>query len=59
VYTVANSKLPINATHSDESSGIGLQNVKRRLELSYPDSFELEVENTTDEYCVRLKLNLV
>lgn len=59
VYTVANSKLSINATHSDESSGIGLQNVKRRLELSYPDNFELEVEDTTEEYCVRLKLNLV
>lgn len=59
IYTVANSKLPQNLMNKDEQSGIGLQNVKRRLELSYPDNFELEIEEKATEYLVRLKLNLV
>lgn len=59
IYTVANSKLPQNLVNSEEQSGIGLKNVKRRLELSYPDNFELEIEDKADEYRVRLKLNLV
>jgi sensor histidine kinase YesM len=51
--------LPQNLTNQEEQSGIGLKNVKRRLELSYPDNFELEIEDKADEYRVRLKLNLV
>lgn len=59
IYTVANSKLPQSLVNQEEQSGIGLKNVKRRLELSYPDNFELEIEDNADEYRVRLKLNLV
>ncbi|MFN8345689.1 MAG: histidine kinase [Spirosomataceae bacterium] len=59
IYTVANSRLPDNLMNKEEQSGIGLNNVKRRLELSYPDNFELEIEDKADEYRVRLKLNLV
>lgn len=59
IYTVANSKLPQSLVNQEEQSGIGLKNVKRRLELSYPDNFELEIEDTAEEYRVRLKLNLV
>jgi len=59
IYTVANSKLPQNLISQEEQSGIGLKNVKRRLELSYPDNFELEIEDKANEYRVRLKLNLV
>lgn len=59
IYTVANSKLPQSLISSEEQSGIGLKNVKRRLELSYPDNFELEIEDKADEYRVRLTLNLV
>ena len=42
-----------------EKSGIGLQNVKRRLDLSYPDNYELNVEETENRYAVELKLNLI
>ncbi len=58
IYTVENSKLPDNILKSEEKSGIGLQNVKRRLALSYPDNFDLKIDETADFFRVRLKLNL-
>jgi two-component system sensor histidine kinase AlgZ len=57
VYTVENSKL--QSAHSEnEKSGIGLQNVKRRLELSYPGNYELNVSDLPDRYSIQLKLIL-
>jgi LytS/YehU family sensor histidine kinase len=56
IYTVENSKLPIKA--EGEKSGIGLQNVRRRLELSYPGQYELLEEDRSDRYFVQLKLDL-
>lgn len=57
-YTVANSKIKGNNPVAGEKSGIGLQNVKRRLDLSYPDLYELDVNDAPDEFRVKLKLIL-
>lgn len=38
--------------------GIGLNNVKRRLELLYPDRHQLEVHESEEAYLVILKLSL-
>ncbi|MDW3652742.1 MAG: histidine kinase [Bacteroidia bacterium] len=38
--------------------GIGLQNVKRRLELVYPGKYELEIHESGDRYEIRLELEL-
>lgn len=55
-YIVENSKL---ATSADkEASGIGLQNVKRRLDLSYPNQYELTIKDLNKTYWVELKLEL-
>lgn len=57
IYTVENSK--INALPSEQGkSGIGLQNVKRRLELTYGEGYDLEVRDLPDRYYVQLKLLL-
>lgn len=53
-FEVANKKAPKT---TEEKSGIGLQNVKRRLELSYPGQYILEVNDTPAEYRVRLAIN--
>lgn len=55
-YKVENSKS--NHVTSDTKSGIGLQNVKRRLELSYPDHYELTVKDLDKKYIVELNLQL-
>ena len=44
--------------HQSEVGGIGLKNVKRRLELIYPNQYDLTIENENDKYAVNLKLKL-
>lgn len=41
-----------------KSGGIGLQNVKRRLEILYPKTHELNIENKLNEYNINLKVKL-
>src|SRR5258706_5458847 len=56
-YTVENTKLK-SLVETREKSGIGLQNMKRRLELSYPGSYALKTDDQPDRYFVQLKLSL-
>ncbi len=39
-------------------SGIGLENVKRRLELIYPNRHTLEIENANEKYSVLLNIQI-
>jgi len=57
-YTVENSKVNTVSPVSDGKSGIGLQNVKRRLALSYPDRHVLNIEDLPDRYRVQLNITL-
>jgi len=38
--------------------GIGLKNVKRRLELLYPENHELTMHDSEDSFLIVLKLDL-
>jgi two-component system, LytTR family, sensor histidine kinase AlgZ len=58
IYEVENSKIPSSKPESEEKSGIGLQNVKRRLALSYPDRYTLDIQSRPDRYTVKLKITL-
>lgn len=40
----------------DKGSGIGLENVRQRLNLRYPDKFELKIDETEDWFTVALTL---
>src|SRR5690606_609936 len=57
IYTVENSKLD-DSPNANGKSGIGLQNVQRRLELSYPGRHELTISDLPDRYSVQLKIAL-
>lgn len=41
------------------TQGIGLENVKKRLALLYPDKHELRINDSEDLYTVDLKINIV
>ncbi len=42
---------------SPEKGGVGLHNLKKRLELIYPNGHELRIEKTKTTYAVHLNLN--
>ncbi len=53
---VKNSK--DNSPTTETSGGIGLANVKRRLELLYPGRHTLQIDNSDDTYTVQLQLSI-
>ena len=57
-FTVCNTKHHNHsATNIDKNmSGVGLKNIKRRLELLYPKNHKLEIKTTEGNYAVSLQL---
>lgn len=42
----------------DSVSGIGIENVRKRLEILYPKKYELNIKNSQTEFVVDLKIDL-
>ena len=57
-FQVENNKGIIDKPDPGEYSGVGLENVKRRLELLYPDKHELIIHDLADRFVVHLQLKL-
>lgn len=57
IFEVINDKNPDEGPNT-EANGIGLQNVKRRLDLIYGDNYAMEIENTMDKYIVSLHIKV-
>ncbi len=61
-FKVHNSLHPKNEVDSDnellENNGIGLENVKKRLELIYPNRFTLDIQTSDNDYFVSLILGI-
>jgi len=57
---IENSKPPMKPVmnHAKPSGGIGLVNVRRRLDLIYPDRYNLQVHDQPNTYTVNLELDL-
>lgn len=55
-FEIINKKLGVE--RDSLNSGLGLTNLKRRLELSYPDSHQFSISEDTDEFKVRMQINL-
>jgi LytS/YehU family sensor histidine kinase len=53
-----NNKGRVDEIEDHENSGIGLVNVRRRLELLYPDKSLLEIHDTGDDFKVKIMLEL-
>lgn len=57
-YEVRNKIAPETSEDKDNSSGIGLKNVKRRLELLYADKHKLEIRKDEEWFVISLFLQL-
>ena len=58
-FTIENSKSNnFPAILPKPQGGIGLINVRRRLELIYPESYSIDIDDEPQAYTVHLSLNL-
>jgi hypothetical protein len=58
-FTVRNSKRSEPIKQKPQSGGIGLTNLRRRLQLLYPNAHELEVKDLGEMYVAYLKIHLI
>jgi LytS/YehU family sensor histidine kinase len=47
-----------NSQRASENGGIGLKNIKRRLELSYQNKYLLDIQDTPEHFTVTLELHI-
>ena len=55
---IVNSSDPDIANEVINYGGIGLKNVQRRLDLIYPEQYELTIQNDLNQFEIRLQLTL-
>jgi len=56
-FVVRNKITPDASGDKDSNSGIGLQNVRRRLELLYPDAHQLDIQEKEGWFVARLSID--
>jgi sensor histidine kinase YesM len=56
VFNVENYIKPNPQAPAEESGGFGLENIKRRLGLLYPDKHELTIHKSDDKFKVKLTI---
>lgn len=57
-FSISNSFFPGSA-QNEKFSGIGLENVRRRLDLLYPKKHKLQIEKNESVFSVQLQIELV
>lgn len=57
-FKIINDISDLAQNNTAEKKGIGLSNIKRRLELLYHNQYELEIKKTKSEFSVSLVINL-
>ena len=58
IFTCVNPKYKAKKMDDDES-GIGLENVKRRLDLLYPGKHLLQISDSDRKYFVKLEIDMI
>ncbi|WP_347838692.1 histidine kinase [uncultured Draconibacterium sp.] len=57
-FAIANAKNETSQPNQTYSKGIGLQNVKKRLDLLYPNRYDLKINDSATTFSVTLTLQL-
>jgi LytS/YehU family sensor histidine kinase len=57
LFSIENYYKQEGNTAKDKNGGIGLANVRRRLDLTYKDNYKLDIKNSENKYSVKLELN--
>ena len=57
-FTVENNKGIIDEVNTGDHNGLGLENVKRQLELLYPGKHLLNIKDQPDRFSIALQLSL-
>ncbi|WP_282081114.1 sensor histidine kinase [Aquimarina algiphila] len=57
IYEVKNSK-PDQTIEDSSPRGIGLENIKKRLNILYDDQYKLQIEDEDESYSIVLKINV-
>ena len=58
IFQIENSRNQFQTSEIDKSSGLGMKNVQRRLDLLYPGKYILEVNEQDETFSVTLTLKL-
>ncbi len=58
IVSIENSKNPVKNANTSHSKGIGLENVRKRLELMYPEKYILSIKEKETTFSVNLTLQL-
>ncbi len=56
IFSIQNPVITKQSKALDEPGGIGLPNIKKRLQLLYPDTHTLQISSANDRYSVILKI---
>ena len=59
LYFDITNTLPANHSKKKHEKGIGIENVRKRLNLIYPDRHNLIIQESEHEFYVKLEVNLV
>ena len=57
-FSVRNSTYTLSEGNKEINTGLGLKNVKRRLELLFPETHDFKVQELNNEYEIKIILNL-
>lgn len=52
------NSIPLPGSTKHKNNGLGLKNIKRRLELLYPQHHKLDIVETATRFCVKLDLTI-
>jgi len=56
--SIANSRADNDSQQAIHYGGIGLKNVRRRLDLLYPEQYQLDIQQAAEDFRVKLDLQL-